>query len=130
MAAEPPASAVTMDIIMDPSMAGPPFEFPKPIPRTTGIPVVLVTIIDKPSTGASLARTNILLKPVNKAHAAGGSATMHEPAQDYRTPRPILVVEGPCSNREFISELLSKQGYLRPPRPMERKPAQALRLRA
>jgi len=63
MAAELQPSAVTMDIIMKPVNGWELLSAFKSDPRTAKIPVVLVTIIDQPATGASLGAENILLSP-------------------------------------------------------------------
>ena len=112
MAAELQPSAVTMDIIMGPVNGWDLLSSFKTDPRTTGIPVVLVTIIDQPSTGASLGADEYIVKPVNKATLLAAVQRCMNQRKTIGQPRPILVVEDDAPTREFISELLSKHGYL------------------
>jgi len=112
MAAELQPSAVTMDIVMGPVNGWDLLSSFKTDPRTTGIPVVLVTIIDQPSTGASLGADEYIVKPVNKATLLAAVQRCMNQRKTIGQPRPILVVEDDAPTREFISELLSKHGYL------------------
>jgi signal transduction histidine kinase/DNA-binding response OmpR family regulator len=112
MAAELQPSAVTMDIIMKPVNGWELLSTFKTDPRTAGIPVVLVTIIDQPATGASLGADEYIVKPVKKATLlAAVERCMNHRKRMGRT-RPILVVEDDAPTREFVSELLSKHGYV------------------
>jgi signal transduction histidine kinase/CheY-like chemotaxis protein len=112
MAAELQPSAVTMDIIMKPVNGWELLSTFKTDPRTARIPVVLVTIIDQPATGASLGADEYIVKPVIKATllAAVERCTNHH--KRIGRTRPILVVEDDAPTREIVFELLSKCGYV------------------
>jgi len=53
-----------------------------------------------------------IVKPVNKATLLAAVQRCMNQRKTIGQPRPILVVEDDAPTREFISELLSKQGYL------------------
>src|SRR5882724_10943830 len=111
MAADLQPSAVTMDIVMGPVNGWDLLSSFKTDPRTIGIPVVLVTIIDQPSTGASLGADEYIVKPVNKATLLAAVQRCINQRKTIGQPRPILVVEDDAPTREFVTELLSKHGY-------------------
>ena len=67
MAAELQPAAVTMDIIMKPINGWQILTALKSDPRTAQIPVIVVTIVDQPSTGALLGADEYIVKPVEKA---------------------------------------------------------------
>jgi signal transduction histidine kinase/DNA-binding response OmpR family regulator len=112
MAAELQPSAVTMDIIMKPVNGWELLSTFKTDPRTACIPVVLVTIIDQPATGASLGADEYIVKPVKKATLLAAVERCMNHHKHIRRTRPILVVEDDAPTREFVGELLSKQGYV------------------
>jgi PAS domain S-box-containing protein len=111
MAAEHQPDAITLDLLMKPVHGLEVLLLLKNDPRTSKIPVIVVTIMDQPGVGTALGADEYLVKPVDKAtllaaverclHARGGAA----PA------RTILVVEDDVSTREMIVELLSVHGY-------------------
>ena len=112
MAAELQPSAVTMDIIMKPVNGWELLSTFKTDPRTAGIPVVLVTIIDQPATGASLGADEYIVKPVKKAILLAAVERCMNQRNSIGRTRPILVVEDDAPTREFVGELLSKHGYV------------------
>jgi len=112
MAAELQPSAVTMDIIMKPVNGWELLSNFKADPRTTRIPVVLVTIIDQPETGASLGADEYIVKPVKKATLLAAVERCLNHYKRIGRTRPILVVEDDAPTREFVAELLSKHGYV------------------
>jgi DNA-binding response OmpR family regulator/anti-sigma regulatory factor (Ser/Thr protein kinase) len=112
MAAELQPSAVTMDIIMKPVNGWELLSSFKTDPRTAGIPVVLVTIIDQPATGASLGADEYIVKPVKKATLLAAVERCMNRRKHIGQTRPILVVEDDAPTREFVGELLSKHGYV------------------
>jgi DNA-binding response OmpR family regulator len=112
MAAELQPSAVTMDIIMKPVNGWELLSTFKTDPRTAGIPVVLVTIIDQPATGASLGADEYIVKPVKKATLLAAVERCLNQRKTIGRIRPILVVEDDAPTREFVAELLSKRGYV------------------
>jgi PAS domain S-box-containing protein len=102
--------AVTIDIIMKPVNGWEVLPGLKSDPRTAHIPVIVVSIVDQPSTAALLGADEYIVKPVNKAKLLA----VVERCLGHRgraAGRSILVVEDDEPTREFIAELLSKQGY-------------------
>jgi DNA-binding response OmpR family regulator len=111
MAAELQPTAVTMDIIMKPVNGWELLSAFKTDSRTAGIPVVLVTIIDQPATGASLGADEYIVKPVQKATLLAAVERCLSHRKRIGRTGPILVVEDDPPTREFVAELLSKRGY-------------------
>ncbi len=112
IAAELHPSAITMDIVMKPINGWELLSSFKADPRTAEIPVVLVTIIDQPATGASLGADEYIVKPVKKATLLAAVERCLNQRKTIGRTRPILVVEDDAPTREFVAELLSKRGYL------------------
>jgi signal transduction histidine kinase/DNA-binding response OmpR family regulator len=111
MAAELQPSAVTMDIIMKPVNGWELLSNFKTDPRTAQIPVVLVTVVDQPATGAALGADEYIMKPVQKATLLAAVERCLNHRRRIGQRRPILVVEDDAPTREFVAELLSKRGY-------------------
>jgi signal transduction histidine kinase/DNA-binding response OmpR family regulator len=111
MAVELQPHAVTMDIIMKPVNGWELLSSFKTDPRTAGIPVVLVTIIDQPATGASLGADEYIVKPVQKATLMAAVARCLSQRSHNGKTRGILIVEDDAPTREFVAELLSKRGH-------------------
>jgi len=112
MAAELAPDAITLDIMMKPANGWELLSDLKSDPRTAKIPVIVVTIVDQPATGALLGADEYVVKPVDKATLlAAVERCLNQCGRIGRT-RPILVVEDDTPTREFIAELLSKNGYL------------------
>lgn len=111
VAAELQPGAVTMDIIMRPLNGWELLSAFKTDPRTSHIPVVLVTIVDQPATGASLGADEYIVKPVKKATLLAAVERCLSQRKHVGKIRPILVVEDDAPTREFVAELLSKRGY-------------------
>ena len=103
-------TAVTIDIIMKPINGWEILTILKSDPRTAHIPVIIVSIVDQPSTGALLGADEYVVKPVDRAVLL---AAVERSLQRRGRPdnRPILVVEDHAPTREFISESLLKRGY-------------------
>jgi len=111
MAAEHQPDAITLDLLMHPVHGMEVLLQLKNDPRTSKIPVIVVTIVDQPGVGTALGADEYLIKPVDKTtllaavercpRSRGGAA----PAQS------ILVVEDDVSTREMMEELLSARGY-------------------
>ncbi len=102
--------AVTIDVIMKPINGWEILPTLKSDPRTAHIPVIVVTIVDQPSTAALLGADEYILKPVNRTTllaAVQRCLDRHGRVADGS----ILVVEDDDPTREFIAELLSKEGY-------------------
>jgi DNA-binding response OmpR family regulator len=112
MAAELQPSAVTLDIIMKPVNGWDLLSALKSDPRTAKIPVILVTIVDQPATGTMLGADEYIMKPVNKATLLAAVERCVNNCGRMGRTLTILVVEDDTPTREFISELLSKHGYV------------------
>jgi len=112
MAAELQPSAITMDIIMKPVNGWELLSAFKSDSRTARIPVILVTIIDQPATGASLGADEYIVKPVKKSTLLGAIERCLSQRKTTGRTALILVVEDDGPTREFVAELLSKQGYI------------------
>ncbi|MGH9742449.1 MAG: response regulator, partial [Candidatus Acidiferrum sp.] len=111
MAAELQPGAVTLDIIMKPVNGWEILSAFKTDPRTSHIPVVLVTIVDQPEMGASLGADEYIVKPVNKPTLLAAVERCLAQRKHVGRLRPILVVEDDAPTREFVAEMLSKSGY-------------------
>lgn len=112
MATELQPSAVTMDIMMKPVNGWELLSRLKSDPRTAGIPVIMVTVVDQPATGSLLGADEYIVKPVEKATLLGAVQRCLNLRGRIAPVRPILVVEDDALTREFIAELLSKHGYV------------------
>jgi signal transduction histidine kinase/DNA-binding response OmpR family regulator len=104
-------SAVTIDIIMKPINGWEILTKLKSDPRIAHIPVIVVSIVDQPSTGALLGADEYIVKPVEKsALLAAVDRCLQQ--TDTANQRTVLVVEDDRPTCEFIAESLSQQGYL------------------
>ena len=111
MAAEHHPDAITLDLLMQPVHGLELLLQLKNDPRTSKIPIIVVTIVDQRGVGTVLGADEYLVKPVDRAtllaaverclHFRGGAA----PA------RAILVVEDDAPTREMIEEMLAARGY-------------------
>jgi PAS domain S-box-containing protein len=111
MAAEVRPNAVTLDIVMQPVNGWEILPNLKSDPRTANIPVVVVTIVDQPGMGALLGAEEYIVKPVEKAALLTAMNRCLSRRGLIPGIQNILVVEDDAPTREFIAELLSKQGY-------------------
>ncbi len=105
-------SALTMDIIMKPVNGWELLSKLKGDPRTAQIPVIMVTIVDQPSTGALLGADEYIVKPVERAILLASVERCLNRSGRIHASRPILVVEDDAATREFVTELLSKHGFV------------------
>jgi PAS domain S-box-containing protein len=104
-------AAVTMDIVMKPIDGWQVLTALKSDRRTAHIPVIVVTIVDQPSTGALLGADEYIVKPVEKlVLLASVDRALSRSARSG--PRSILIVEDHPPTREFIAESLMHRGYL------------------
>ena len=111
MAAELQPAAVTMDIIMKPINGWQILTALKSDRRTAQIPVIVVTIVDQPSTGALLGADEYVVKPVEKLVLL--SAVDRCLSRSGRSgSKSILIVEDHPPTREFIAESLMHRGYV------------------
>jgi DNA-binding response OmpR family regulator len=112
MAAKVQPSAITLDIIMKPVNGWEVLPNLKSDPRTSKIPVIVVTVVDQQSTGTLLGADEYIVKPVDKATLLAAVDRCLNQRGRIGRARPILVVEDDTPTREFIAELLSKNGYV------------------
>jgi DNA-binding response OmpR family regulator len=111
LAAELKPSAITLDIIMKPMSGWELLPKLKSDPRTSAIPVILVTIVDQPGTGALLGAEEYIVKPVLKASLlAAVERCLNRRGKTEKSGR-VLVVEDDAATREFIAEFLTNHGY-------------------
>jgi PAS domain S-box-containing protein len=113
MAAVLQPCAVTLDIVMKPVNGWQVLPSLKSDPRTVTIPVIIISIVDQPGTGALLGADEYIVKPVAKPAllAAVQRCLDQKSRARVKGPENILVVEDDAPTREFIAELLSKEGY-------------------
>jgi signal transduction histidine kinase/DNA-binding response OmpR family regulator len=111
IAAELRPSAVTIDILMGPANGWELLSMLKCDPRTAQIPAIVVTIVDQPGTAALLGADEYIVKPVERATLLGAVERCLNRRGRIGQVQSILVVEDDGPTREFIAELLSKNGY-------------------
>jgi signal transduction histidine kinase/DNA-binding response OmpR family regulator len=102
-------AAVTVDIVMKPVNGWEILASLKGDPRTGHVPVIVVTIIDQPSTGALLGADEYIVKPVEK-HALLEAVDRCMRRVGVEKQPSVLVVEDNIATREFIAESLSQHG--------------------
>ncbi len=111
VAAELQPDAITLDVLMKPVHGLQVLRELKEDPRTSGIPVIIMSILDPPFEGSVLGVDEYLVKPVEKSvllAAVERCLRAHEAGTPHQ---PILVVEDDAACREMICELLAAQGY-------------------
>ena len=111
MAAEHQPDAITLDLLMQPVHGLEVLLQLKNDPRTSNIPIIVVTIVDQPGIGTALGADEYLVKPVDKATLLAGVERCLRSRGRAAPARAILVVEDDASTREMIEELLTAQGY-------------------
>src|ERR1700688_1282523 len=111
MAAEYQPDAITLDLLMQPAHGLEVLLQLKNDPRTSKIPVIIVTIVDQPGVGTALGADEYLVKPVDKATLLAAVERCLRSRGGVPAQRTILVVEDDVSTREMIEELLTARGY-------------------
>jgi PAS domain S-box-containing protein len=111
MAAEQQPDAITLDLLMQPVHGLQVLLQLKNDPRTSKIPVIVVTIVDQPGVGTALGADEYLVKPADKATLLAAVERCLRSRGGAAPARPILVVEDDASTREMIEELLTARGY-------------------
>jgi len=111
IAAEHQPDAITLDLIMQPVHGLEVLLQLKNDPRTSKIPVIVVTIVDQPGVGTALGADEYLVKPVDKATLLAAVERCLKSRGGAAPARVILVVEDDVSTREMIEELLTADGY-------------------
>jgi len=111
MAAEHQPDAITLDLLMQPVHGLEVLLELKNDPRTSKIPVIVVTIVDQPGLGLALGADEYLIKQVDKATLLAAVERCLRSRGGAAPARTILVVEDDVSAREMIVELLKGSGY-------------------
>jgi len=111
MAAEHQPDAITLDLIMEPVHGLEVLLQLKNDPRTSKIPVIVVTVMDQPGVGAALGADEYLIKPVDKVTLLAAVERCLRSRGGAAPARTILVVEDDVSTLEMIVELLKGYGY-------------------
>ncbi len=111
MAAELQPDAVTLDLLMQPVHGLEVLLQLKNDPRTSKIPVIVVTIVDQPGVGTALGADEYLIKPVDKSTLLAAVERCLRSRGGAAPARTILVVEDDVSSLEMIVELLKGYGY-------------------
>src|SRR5882762_3354573 len=110
--------AITLDLLMKPTSGWEILLQLKHDPRTSAIPVIVVTIVDQPTAGAAIGADEYLVKPVDKTVLLAAVARCLDAREVASPAQPILVVEDDTPTREIIAELLKTKGYPSRPPPM------------
>jgi signal transduction histidine kinase/DNA-binding response OmpR family regulator len=103
--------AITLDIVMKPKNGWEILSQLKRDPRTSHIPLIVVSMVDQPGMGTLLGADEYLVKPVDKATLLAALQRRVSILSPSKRKRPILVVEDDTATREFIVEMLTAQGY-------------------
>jgi PAS domain S-box-containing protein len=111
MAAEHMPDAITLDLLMHPVHGLEVLLQLKNDPRTSKIPVIVVTIVDQPGVGTALGADEYLIKPVDKATLLAAVERCLQSRGGAAPARSILVVEDDESTLEMIVELLKGFGH-------------------
>jgi two-component system, NarL family, sensor histidine kinase EvgS len=111
MAAEYQPDAITLDLLMKPAHGLQVLLQLKNDPRTSKIPLIVVTIADKSGIGSALGADEYLVKPVDKATLLAAVERCLSSRGGAAPARAILVVEDDAATREMIEELLTAGGY-------------------
>jgi PAS domain S-box-containing protein len=111
MAGELQPDAITLDLLMQPVHGLEVLLQLKNDPRTSKIPVIVVTIVDQPGVGTALGADEYLIKPVDKVTLLAAVERCLRSRGGAAPARTILVVEDDLSTLEMIVELLKAYGY-------------------
>src|SRR6267378_1946418 len=85
--------AITLDLLMQPVHGLEVLLQLKNDPRTSKIPVIIVTIVDQPGVGSALGADEYLIKPVDKATLLAAVERCLKSRGGAAPARSILVVE-------------------------------------
>jgi signal transduction histidine kinase/DNA-binding response OmpR family regulator len=102
---------VTLDVVMLPVNGWDVLSKLKSDFRTAKIRVVMITVMDQKKTGALLGADEYIVKPVDKSILLAAVERCLNLRGSADRAQKILVVEDDSGTREFIVDLLEKQGY-------------------
>jgi len=111
LAAQFQPGAITLDIVMKPKNGWEVLSQLRRDPRTSHIPLIVVSMVDQPGMGTLLGADEYLVKPVDKATLLAALQRRAGIRPSPKRTRSILVVEDDVASREFIVEMLTAQGY-------------------
>jgi signal transduction histidine kinase/DNA-binding response OmpR family regulator len=111
LAAQFQPGAITLDIVMKPKNGWEVLSQLRCDPRTSHIPLIVVSMVDQPGMGTLLGADEYLVKPVDKATLLAALQRRAGIRPSPKRTRSILVVEDDVASREFIVEMLTAQGY-------------------
>jgi PAS domain S-box-containing protein len=111
MAATIQPDAITLDLLMKPVHGLDVLLQLKNDPRTSKIPVIVVTIVDQSVIGTVLGADEYLIKPVARLTLLSAVERCLHRQGGAMPGRAILVVEDDISTCEMIVELLTSHGY-------------------
>ena len=111
MAAEYRPDAITLGLLLKPVHGLEVLLQLKNDPRTSTIPLIVVTIVDQPGIGMALGADEYLIKPVNKMTLLAAVERCLRSRGRSAPARAILVVEDDAATREMIEEMLTTAGY-------------------
>ncbi|HZP04602.1 MAG TPA: response regulator [Terracidiphilus sp.] len=105
-------SVITLDVIMVPVNGWDILSKLKSDPGTAPISVIMVSIMDQRSAGTLFGADEYVVKPVDKSILLGAVERCLSRRNSSGAQRSILVVEDDAPTREFIVDMLSREGYL------------------
>jgi PAS domain S-box-containing protein len=111
LAAELLPDAITLDLLMKPVHGLEVLRRLKNDPRTSLIPVIVVTIVDQPAIGTAFSADEYLIKPVEKTTLLAAVERRLRSRGGAAPKKNILVVEDDLPTLEMIAELLKAHGY-------------------
>ena len=111
LAAQFQPGAITLDIVMKPKNGWEVLSQLRRDPRTSHIPLIVVSMVDQPGMGTLLGADEYLVKPVDKTTLLAALQRRAGIRPSPKRTRSILVVEDDVASREFIVEMLTAQGY-------------------
>ena len=103
--------AITLDVLMNPTMGWEVLAQLKNNRHTRAIPVIMVTVVDQPAVGATLGAEEYLVKPVEKEHLLAAVRRCLRSRETASGRMDILVVEDDTPTREMIVEFLTAEKY-------------------
>ncbi|MGA7339410.1 MAG: response regulator, partial [Terracidiphilus sp.] len=111
MAIELQPAVITLDVIMLPVNGWDVLSRLKTDPRTANIGVVMVTVMDQRNAGTLLGADEYIVKPVDKSILLAAVERCLNRRDQARLGKSILVIEDDAATREFIVDLLLRNGY-------------------
>ncbi len=111
MAIELQPTVITLDVVMLPVNGWDVLSRLKSDPRTASIGVVMVTVMDQRNAGALLGADEYIVKPVDKSILLAAVERCLNRFDQTRMKNSILVIEDDTATREFIVDMLLREGY-------------------